>query len=177
MFDTSMTIEQLVQIATIFGVIIALSTLAWQIKGQRTQLKEDKKARSIEIASNYIQRIFSEPYAIIIHTISYSELKNKPITIIGNGKTDVSSLVINEFELVKFLVEMEMLSLFINENNIETKYAYEVFSSVIFKIFNNNAIKDYMKQNTDAQSDNHDQLKNAYRKLLEYRNKKLKLDK
>lgn len=168
-----LSVEQWVSGATVVGVIIALITLAWQIKGQRNQLEENKKTRSAQIANDFMLKLNSQPYANILRTISLSELRQATISIDTGLPTDIQKQFLNEFDLVMYLTELETLSLFINDNVIEEKYSYEVFSDIIFMVFTNQSVSKYIDGTKKNRLDSYDQLKKTNIKLLEYRKKKI----
>jgi len=169
-----LSLEQWVPGATVVGVIIALVTLAWQIRGQKEQLKEDKKTRSAQIANDFMLKLSSKPFADVLRTISLSELRKSPISINTGLPTDIQHLTMNEFDLVVYLTELEILSLFINDNVIDEKYSYEVFSDTIFMVFSNKSISEYMNVHKNTRLDSFDQLMRANIKVLEYQKNKLK---
>jgi len=169
-----LTLEQWVSGATVVGVILALLTLAWQIKGQRNQLDESKKTRSAQVGHDYNNRLLDERFRVISRIMALSEMNSKPIQIGLKFDTDVNNLHLNEFDLDNYLSELETLSLFINDGVIGKKYAYELFGGQIHNVFTNNDVSNYIKNSIKSQPDLWDQLNKAHDTLEEYRKNKYK---
>jgi len=167
-----LTLEQWVSGATVLGVLIALFTLAWQIKGQRNQLEETKKTRSAQVGHDYNIRLMEHEFRIVSRIMAISEINKKPIQIGIRFSTDVSKLQINEFDLDNYLSELETLSLFINDGVISIKYAYELFGGSVHNLYSNKDIANYIGNSRKSQSDLWDQLNKAHDKMLDYQKNK-----
>ena len=167
-------LEQLVDVGTFVGVIVAIGALAWQIKGQREDLNEVKKTRSAEIAHYYNKRLLEDRFLVISRIISLAEINSNPIHIGVGLHTKLADSTVNEFDLSNYLTEMETLGLFINDGVISEKYAYELFGDHIDSIFKNYDISSYMEDTRKIQNDFWDNLYKSHKTLADYKNKKLK---
>ena len=167
------SLQQLVSWATIIAVIVMIGALAWQIKGQTTQLAESKKSRSAQIANDYNKRFMEDRFRIITRIMTLSELNGKPVQITIGKSTDDKLLIIHEFDLDNYLTELETLSLFVNDGIISVKYAYELFGDQISAVFEDNIVSNYMTNIRKTEPDFWDNLYKANTTLREYKNKKL----
>lgn len=173
----TISFQQIVDVGTLVAVVIAILALAWQIKGQRMELMESKKTRSADIANDYNKKLLEDRFRIISRIISLSNDSKKSIQIGIGFQTDDSRFQINEFDLDNYLSELETLSLYVNDDVISVKYAYELFNNQIMDVFTNNDISNYIEKSRTSDKSNLDLWDNLFKAknvLTKYKIKKLK---
>jgi hypothetical protein len=167
-----LTLTQWVTGATVLGVLIALITLALQIKGQRSEVKENKKTRSAQVSYEFGKRLLENDDFRQCSRMIDDAIKNKTKIIINENPTVEKSNSINKIQLDNYLSELETLGLFINDGVISVKYGYELFGDQIDNVFTNDEIKTHVVP-TKAKTDLWDNLITVHDKLLKYETEKI----